>query len=199
MSLMDQLTQVVAGQMVQQATAKTGMDAGMVEKLMPVAMAALMGGLKKNASDPRGAEALASALDRHDGSLLNNISQLGDENVLADGQKILGHILGGKRAQTEQALAKTAGVNQDQIGQLLAMAAPAVLASLGRAKREQSLDASALSGLVTEEAVRVQKQAPSELGGLMSFLDQDGDGDFKDDLLEQAGKSLLGGLFGRKK
>lgn len=198
MSLMDQLTNVVVGQISQQAASKSGMDAGLAESLMPMAMAAIMGGLRKNASQPAGAEALASALDSHDGSLLNNLTQLSDDNVLADGQKMLGHILGGKREQTEQALAKTAGVGQDQVAKLLAMAAPAVLASLGRAKREQGLDTSALAGLVTEEGVRAQKQAPAELGALMGFLDQDGDGDFKDDLLEAAGKKLFGGLFGRK-
>lgn len=198
MSLMDQLTNVVVGQMTQQAAQKTGMNEGLAQQLMPMAMAALMGGLKKNASQPQGAEALANALDRHDGSLLNNLDQLGNDQTLADGQKILGHILGGKQAQTQQALAKTAGIGQDQVGQLLAMAAPMVLASLGRAKKEQGLDPSALAGLVTEESVRAQKAAPSELSGLMSFLDADGDGDFKDDMLETAGKKLLGGLFGRK-
>lgn len=198
MSLMDQLSDVVVGQMSQQAAQKTGLNEGLAAQLMPMAMAALMGGLKKNASQPNGADALVNALDRHDGSLLNNISQLGQDNTLADGQKILGHILGGKQKQTERALAKTAGVDQGQVGQLLAMAAPMVLASLGRAKREQGLDASALAGLVTEESVRVQKAAPSELGGLMQFLDQDGDGDFKDDMLESAGKKILSGLFGRK-
>ena len=197
MSLMDQLTDVVVGQMSQQAAQKTGLNEGLAAQLMPMAMAALMGGLKKNAAQPNGADALATALDRHDGSLLNNLGQLGQDNTLADGQKILGHILGGKQASTERALAKTAGVDQGQVGQLLAMAAPMVLASLGRAKREQGLDASALAGLVTEESVRVQKAAPSELGGLMQFLDQDGDGDFKDDMLEAAGKKILGGLFGR--
>ncbi len=198
MSLMDQLTQVVTNQVTQQAAQKTGLNEGLAEKMMPMAMAAIMAGLKKNAAQPDGAQALASALDRHDGSLLNNVSQLGDAHVLADGQKILGHILGGKQQKTEMALAKTAGVDQGQIAQLLAMAAPAVLASLGRAKREQNLDVSALAGLVTEESVRAQKNAPAELSGLMGFLDQDGDGDFKDDILEQAGKKLLGGLFGRK-
>ena len=197
MSLMDQLTDVVVGQMSQQAAQKTGLNEGLAAQLMPMAMAALMGGLKKNAAQPNGADSLAKALDRHDGSLLNNLGQLGQDNTLADGQKILGHILGGKQASTERALAKTAGVDQGQVGQLLAMAAPMVLASLGRAKREQGLDASALAGLVTEESVRVQKAAPSELGGLMQFLDQDGDGDFKDDMLEAAGKKILGGLFGR--
>ena len=197
MSLMDQLTDVVVGQMSQQAAQKTGLNEGLAAQLMPMAMAALMGGLKKNASQPQGADALANALDRHDGSLLNNLNQLGADNTLADGQKILGHILGGKREQTERALARSAGVDQGQVGQLLAMAAPMVLASLGRAKREQGLDASALAGLVTEESVRVQKSAPSELGGLMQFLDQDGDGDFKDELLEAAGKKIFGGFFGR--
>ncbi|WDI30722.1 DUF937 domain-containing protein [Hyphococcus flavus] len=198
MSLMDQLTQVVVSQISQQASQKTGMEQGLTEKMMPMAMAAIMAGLKKNASQPQGAQALSDALQRHDGSLLNNVDQVSSDNVLADGQKILGHILGGKQSQTERALAKTAGVDQGQIGQLLAMAAPAVLASLGRAKREQGLDASALAGLVTEESVRAHAAAPNELGGLLGFLDQDGDGDFKDDLMEQAGKQLLGGLFGRK-
>ena len=198
MSLMDQLSQVLVQQASAETARKTGLSENMAAQLMPLAMTAIMGGLKKNASSPQGAEALSQALDRHDGGLLNNMAALGGDNVLNDGQKILGHILGGKQQATEQALAKTAGVEQDQIGQLLAMAAPAVLASLGKAKREQGLGVSDLASLVTRESTQVQQAAPSELGGLMQFLDQDGDGDFKDDMLEAAGKQLLGGLFGRK-
>ncbi|NNE42499.1 MAG: DUF937 domain-containing protein [Marinicaulis sp.] len=198
MSLMDQLTNVVVQQVTHEASQKTGLSEGLAASMMPMAMAALMNGLKNNASNAQGAEALANALDRHDGSLLNNVSQIGNDDVMADGAKILGHILGGKQQRTEQALAKTAGVDQDQIGKLLAMAAPAILASLGRAKREQGLDASGLAGLLAEEGVRAQKAAPSELNPLMQFLDQDGDGDFKDDMLEVAGKKFLGGLFGRQ-
>ena len=193
MSLMNELTELVA----KEAAQSTGMSSGMAQKMMPMAMAAIMGGLKKNAANPQGAQALASALDKHDGDLLNNMAGLGDANVLADGHKILGHVLGGKQAQTEQALARTAGVDQSQIASLMAMAAPAILASLGQAKRQGNLDASALAGLVNQETARAQQAAPNELGGLMQFLDQDGDGDFKDDILEAAGKKLLGGLFGR--
>lgn len=197
MSLMDQLTNVVIGQVTQQAAAKTGLSESMAKQMMPMAMAVLMKGLKNNASTPQGAESLAKALTKHDGSLLNNVSRLGDDDVLAEGQKILGHILGGKQAGTQQALAKAAGVSSDQIGGLLAMAAPAVLASLGRASREGGLDASGLAGLVTEEGVRAEKAAPKELTGLMGFLDQDGDGDITDEVLGMGAK-MLGGLFGRK-
>ncbi len=73
--------------------------------------------------------------------------------------------------QMSQQAAQKTGLNEGLAAQLMpmAMAAPMVLASLGRAKREQSLDASALAGLVTEESVRAQKAAPSEPGGLMKY------------------------------
>ena len=199
MSLMDQLTNIVVSQVASQAAQKTGLSQGMAAKLMPMAMTALMGGLKNNAAKPEGARALASALEKHDGGLLDNIGNIaGDASALADGQKILGHILGSNRQQTEQQLAQTAGVSSDQVNQLLAMAAPTVMGSLGKAKREQNLDEAGLANLVREEGTRARQQAPSELGGLMSMLDADADGDFKDDLVQGVGKKLLGSLFGRK-
>ena len=198
MSLMEQLTKVVASQIAGQAAQKTGMSEGLAASMMPMAMAALMNGLKKNASSAEGAQSLANALERHDGGLLENAAQFGSESTMADGAKILGHILGGKQSQTEMALAKTAGVEQSQMSQLMAMAAPAVLASLGKAKREQGLNANALAGLLKQEGANAQQAAPNEMGPLMQFLDQDGDGDFKDDLMEAAGKKILGGFFGRK-
>ncbi len=112
MSLMDQLIDVVASQVSQPAAHKTGMSEGTAAQLAPMAMAVLMNALKKNASSAEGADALASALDRHDGSLLNRLDQVGDDATLSDGQNILRHILGGKQAQTEQTLAKAAGVDQ---------------------------------------------------------------------------------------
>ena len=199
MSLMDQLTQVVASQMAQSAAQKTGLSEGMTAKLAPMAMAVLMNGLKNNASNPQGAQALSNALDKHDGGLLNNIGQLADDNVMADGQKILGHILGNNRANAEQQIAKAGGgIDQAQVSALLAMAAPAVLGALGRAKREQNLDASALAGLVTEEGQRAQKAAPSELSGFMKMLDSDGDGNLNNEAMG-IGKKILGGLFSGKR
>ena len=163
-----------------------------------MAMAALMAGLKKNASNPGRRRRTIQSFGATRRKFTQQYRTSRHDDAIADGQKILNHILGGKKSQTERALAKTAGIDQAQIAQLLAIAAPTVLASLGRAKQEQGLDASALAGLITEESLRLEKGAPAELGGLMSFLDQDGDGDFKDDMFEAAGKKLLGGLFGRR-
>ena len=111
MSLLDQLSQVVASQVAPQTARQTGLDQGLAEKMLPMAMSALMAGIKKNASSPEGANALAQALDKHDGSLLNDIDKVASPDVLADGQNILAHILGGKRETTERALAKAGGID----------------------------------------------------------------------------------------
>lgn len=199
MSLMDQLTQVVASQVAQNAAQKTGLSQDIAAKMMPMAMSVLMGGLKKNAANPQGAQALASALDKHDGGLLDNLGAFGNDDSIADGQKILGHVFGGNRGQAEQQLAQAmGGVNQQQASSILAMAAPAVLGALGKAKREQGLDVSALAGLVNQEGARAQQAAPKELSGFMQMLDQDGDGNLNKEALG-IGKKLLGGLFGRKR
>ncbi len=204
MSLMDQLTSVVTSQLVSGAAQKTGLSQDMAAKLMPMAITALMGGLKNNTSKPEGARALANALEKHDGSVLSQASRVAeDDSLLEDGQKILGHILGAKRGAAEQQLSQAAGgIDQAQVGKLLAMAAPLVLGGLGKAKREQNLDEAALAGLVREEGLRARKQAPNELGGLMSMLDADGDGQIDSNLTQGVakglGKRLLGSLFGRK-
>lgn len=197
MSLMDQLTEVVVQQAAGKAAQKTGLSQGMAAQMMPMAMAVLMKGLKKNAASPEGAEQLSRALDRHDGSLLNDVARLGDEDVIADGQNILSHILGGKNSGVQTALAQAAGANQEQVSKILAMAAPALLASLGRAKREQGLDSAGLAGLLAEEGVKAEQKAPPALGGLMGLLDRDGDGDIADEAIS-VGAKMLGGLFGKK-
>ena len=45
---------------------------------------------------------------------------------------------------------------------------------------------------------RARQAAPSGvLGALSGFLDKDGDGSIQDDVMQQAGKAVLGKLFGR--
>ena len=198
MSLIEQLTKTLASQIAEQASAKTGLDQTQAQNAIPAVVASLLGGMKKNVAQPDGANALASALSNHDGGLLDQISNLSDDNVLNDGQKIIGHLLGGKQQQAQQALATANGAQESQMADLFAMVAPALMASLGKAKQDQGLDVNALAGLINNEGQAAAAALPNELGGLMKFIDQDGDGDFKDDLIQAAGSKLLGGLFGKK-
>ncbi|MCB2097379.1 MAG: DUF937 domain-containing protein [Parvularculaceae bacterium] len=197
MSMIETLGKAAFSQMTRNASAKTGMNESAVAALMPIATAMLLNGLKKNVARPEGAEALSKALARHDGGLLDNLGRAADDDVMADGQAILGHILGGKQAQAEETLAKASGVGSDQIAKILAMAAPAVLAGLGKAQRQQGLDARSLADYVQSESAKAQTQAPNELSGLLKWVDSDGDGRIDDDIAGLAVKGLAG-LFGKR-
>ncbi|WP_218830556.1 DUF937 domain-containing protein [Rubrivirga marina] len=85
-----------------------------------------------------------------------------------------------------------------QVAKLLPLLAPIVMAALGKRKRQADLDGAGLSGILGEDATRARQAAPSGvLGALSGFLDKDGDGSIQDDVMQQAGKAVLGKLFGR--
>lgn len=115
-----------------------------------------------------------------------------------DGGGILGHVLGGQRGQVEQGVSQASGLNMGQVAKLLPILAPIVMAAIGKHMRQRKLDSAGLSGALGQEATRARHAAPDGLlGHLTGFLDADGDGNVKDDLMKRAGQAALGRLFGR--
>ncbi len=131
------------------------------------------------------------------GSLLGVAGSLmggGDasRNRTTDGGSILGHILGGKRSAIEQGVAQSSGLSIDKVSQLLPMLAPLVMGVLGRAKKQQNLDAGGMASMLNQERARVERDTPGmKEGGLLSFLDMDHDGDVTDDVAK------IGGMLGK--
>lgn len=198
MSLVETLMRTAQSQMGTAAAQKTGLSEGAVAQLMPMAMSVLMSGLQKNAGNEGGAAALANALDNHSGDILDQPEKIADDAIMADGARILEHVLGGQRGDAEAQLAKLAGgVDKSQVNQVLAMAAPALLGALGKAKKEQGLGIGDLARLVDQEGKTAAAAAPSELSSLMKMLDADGDGNLNNEAIGM-GRKILGGLFGRK-
>jgi hypothetical protein len=70
------------------------------------------------------------------------------------------------------------------------MLAPLVMGALGRAKRENSLDAGGLSTLLTGEQEHLKESAPGVMGALSRFLDQNNDGSVMDDVSGLLGKAF---------
>ena len=200
--ILDLLAQNLTGNQTDQIAQRIGADPSTTQKAIGAALPAILAAMNRQTNTSAGAGALAAALDRdHDGSLLDNLGgflggQLGGK--AADGGGILGHILGGQRPTVEQGVAKASGLDMGTVAKLLPILAPIVMAALGKQKRRRGLDEAGLSGLLGQESARAREQAPSGLlGALGGFLDADGDGDIKDDLMAQAGKAALGKLFGR--
>lgn len=185
-----------------------------VQQALPL----LLGGLARNASNPQGANALYSALERDHtgvdiGGLLGSVlgggnsgSGMGDvlgavlggggggRNADAGGA-ILGHIFGGRRDRAAQGLGQTSGLGGAGAAQLLAMLAPLVMSVLGNMSRDKGLSSGDLGGLLGQENQRNQQGG---VGGLLSgVLDSDGDGELSLSEMMQAGAGLLG-AFGKR-
>ncbi len=135
---------------------------------------------------------LTKALGNQDANAMGNLldqAKAGSGNA----QDMVSNLLGNKANLIQQFLGKTSNMDQAQSGNFLNQVLPMVMGALGQQKQEQGLDnaqfASALNDSTTKAA-----QGNSQFGMLTSLLDQDGDGEITDDLLN-IGKSMLGNMF----
>lgn len=169
-----------------------GADESTTRNALTTALPMILAGLARNASRPEGATALDGALAKdHDGGLLERAGEFLGQGDTSPGDGILRHVFGERRDVVEQGVSRTSGLDKGQAAKLLAMAAPIVMAALGRRKRERALDPGALRRELEEENREMQQKAP-QLSGLARLLDADGDGSVSDDVIGGLGK-----LFGR--
>ncbi|HET9225756.1 MAG TPA: DUF937 domain-containing protein [Thermoanaerobaculia bacterium] len=192
---MDQINQQLSGPRLAQISQQLGISEQQTREALPAALAALTGAMAQNAAQPQGAQQLSNALNKdHDGSLLDSLDGfLGGGGNLGAGASILGHIFGQRQQKVEGNLGRTAGLDSQTMGRLLALLAPIVMAYLGKRQREQQLDPGGLASVLGKERQRIE-QVPQARGGLGALLDLDGDGQILDDL-----GNLAGGLFGNRK
>ncbi|MDR1724141.1 MAG: DUF937 domain-containing protein [Tannerella sp.] len=176
----------------------TGAKPNQVKELLSKALPILMSGMQQNASTTGGAASLAKALDYHAerdtsdiGSFLSNVD-------VADGAKILGHILGGRNTAVQTGLAQKVGLSSSQVGSILSSVAPLLLSFLGNKKQSSNIGSGGLGGLLG--SLLGGSSGGSGLGGaiagggldsVISSALADNDGDGTPDLLQK-----VGGIFG---
>jgi len=191
-SILDAVRSQLGPDTIQQMSGALGADPAATSSAVSLALPAILAGLSQNAAQPQGAAALDTALNAHDGSVLDNLGGLlgGGGGI---GGAILGHIFGGRRGTVEQKVGHSSGLNAGQVAQLMAMLAPIVMGVLGRMKQSKQLD----SGRLPEVLQQSREQGEKETPGLGGLLDANHDGSVADDLLRM-GSSALGGMFGKK-
>ncbi|MEC3964657.1 DUF937 domain-containing protein [Flagellimonas halotolerans] len=209
--LLDLINSPMGKQLVSGVAGQTGQPEGKTADVLSMAMPLLMGAMKKNASTPGGAQGLMDALSsKHDGGILDDLGGLFgggvDQNVMDDGAGILGHILGSKQPQVENALSRKSGIDAGTVSQILKIAAPIILGYLGKQTRQQNVSSpEGLNGLLGG-LMGGGKTAAKQQSLVEAFLDSDGDGSVIDDLAGLAlggGQNkgglggMLGGLFGK--
>ncbi|MBU2996166.1 DUF937 domain-containing protein [Cellulophaga baltica] len=212
--ILDLLSGPIGQQIISGVAGQANEPQDKTASVLTMAMPLLMGAMKKNASTPEGAAGLMGALTsgKHDGNILSNLGGLFsggvDDSVMSDGAGILGHVLGGKQAQVENALSQKTGVDAGSVGTILKVAAPILMGLLSKQTQDQNVTSANGIGDVLGGLLGGGSNAGKQQSLIESFLDSDGDGSILDDVAGMVMNSggtqqksglggLLGGLFGK--
>jgi len=121
---------------LEQLGKSVGADPKQTQQLAQVALPALMGALQKNAASPEGAKSLDKALEKHKDDKVEDILGFLENVDTQDGAKMLQHIFGAKKEAVQSDLAEKAGLQSNQVIDLLTQLAPLVLGALGNQKKQ---------------------------------------------------------------
>lgn len=181
MGLLDQILNAQGGAQLQQLAGKFGVSEHQARDAMAHLMPALAQGLKTNLTSPGGLDSLLAALQggQHQ-RYLDNPQELDRPETIADGNNILGHILGSKEASRQAAAraSEKTGLDPGILKQMLPM-----LATLAMGALSKQASTGAQGQLQGGTASR-----GGQAGSLLSMLDFDQDGSVVDDLLGMAKK-----------
>lgn len=181
MNILEAILNAQGGAAAREAGRSAGLSPDQATSALSALVPALAAGLHRNASQPGGLDALLGAISNGGhGRYVDDPSALGRQETIADGNGILGHILGSKdesRALAARTAAQT-GLGADALKKLLPIAATLVMGSLAKQRSAQTTTASVGGGDL--------------MGMLTPMLDRDGDGSVVNDILGSVGK-----MFGR--
>ena len=194
-NIYDLIKSNLSDEVVGQLASRLGARPEQTQTATKSAIQLMLAALNKNARSEEGARSLANALENdHDGGILDNLMDFvgGSANVnsrTANGEGILGHLLGDKMGGAFDMISKMSGLNSNQSGSLMKMLAPIVMGSLGRSARQNNSGFGGLTDLLGA-AISGNQQRQEQHSMLERFLDQDGDGSVVDDLLSMGMKFL---------
>lgn len=198
--LLELLGRAMTGDTVRKLSDQIGADLSSTQKAISAALPLFVGALARDANESeQNARALERALkEDHDGSLLGSLNDLlgrsGGGHALtdagnayaggysidrcaADGEGILQHLLGERRAAVENGISRASELGVREVALLTPLLAVVLMSALGRIRGEQNLDADGLARLLNRERAEVEREAPDmKRGGLMDYLDGEDEG-----------------------
>ncbi|MEM0985789.1 MAG: DUF937 domain-containing protein [Pseudomonadota bacterium] len=172
LNLMDMLTGAAGQGAVSQVGQQFGLDERQASQAISALLPALSSGLKRNVSRPGGLEALLGALEggKHE-QYLDRPEILERSETVADGNAILGHLLGSKdvsRAAAARASQKT-GISDGIMKQMLPLVASMAMGALSKQKRDPNVGG-ILSAALSGGAGQAQSGGGGLLGGILGSV-----------------------------
>ena len=189
MDLTSLMKTMLSSDSIAQMSKKTGTSTDEVKSVLLSALPAMLSGVQGQANNQETVAGFAGALDSHAKDDTSDISAFLSNVDIKDGEKIVGHLLGGDKAATTKAAATKAGLSNAATGKILGAAAPLLMSLLGQqftqAAQPQSQNVQPLGG---------QQAAPSGIGLLAGLLGGGQQSSAAQQSAPQA--SGLGGLLG---
>lgn len=168
---------------VDKIAARVGADQDTVSSTLQALVPALLAKMSDNSQDDSGEQALSSALDQHDPSLIDGTVNIDDVDE-EDGEKITNHVFGSERNEVAQQLGGITAGGAGLVQKLLPIVAPLLMSWL--AGKVQGGGTSGKGGGVVR----------SVLGGLLGSLAA---GKATDSGIGGALGGILGSVLGSKK
>ena len=171
MNILDVIMNAQGGDAVRQAGAQVGLGEAETATALSALVPALAAGFQRNAQTPDGLSGLVAALaNGNHQQFIDDPAALASPGALADGNGILGHVLGSKdvsRAVADRTAAQT-GISPEVLKRLLPIAASLMMAAFSRQQAQggltpASVTAGASSGWPARHAVAVGRSEPRRL------------------------------------
>ena len=175
---------------VEKVSNQTGLDKNQAMSALTAALPTILTALKGNSQSKLGQKQLAGALEKdHDGSLLDNLSGFFDNPQSGNGKGILKHTLGSRRTEVEGMLSQKTGVSAGGMSKILEIAAPLVMAYLGKEKKQKNVQSNGIGSLVSNLlGGSDSKDSGFDMGDIASMFIKSKKGGIA---------GFLGGLLGR--
>ena len=192
---LEALLGLLQGQDLGNLASQVGGNEGEVKNGVMAALPAMLAALGKNAGTEKGAEELNNALEnKHDGSILDNLSGYLSNPDLKDGAGILNHLFGNQTSNVANAVSQSSGLDTNGSMKMLQMLAPILMGMLGQQKKQNTLDAKGLGNLTSMLASNFGSEAGASgiMEAVTNLLDANKDGNVMDDILGMVGKFFGG-------
>ena len=170
MDLTSMMKTMLSADSITQMSEKTGTSTDEVKSVLLSALPAMLKGVQGQANNKDTVAGFANALDSHAKDDTSDITAFLSHVDIKDGEKIVGHLLGGDKAATTKDAATKAGLSNAATGKILGAAAPLLMSLLGQQFTQ------AVQAQPQQQAQGVQplgggqQAAPSGIGLLASLL-----------------------------
>ena len=172
MNIVSLMMQFLAPQLLGKFASALGINNAIAQKVIAVALPAILGGLVGKVQQPGGGQILADVIGKQDPGLLGKLGDMlggaQQKTVVDQGNNVLGGLLGNSAlGSLAGALGKFGGLGDGASKSLIGMLAPVILGQLGAQQKSAGLDAGGLAKMLIGQKDHIAQAIPADFAKLL--------------------------------